>query len=226
MTFLELQNAVLTQLGLSSSDARARVKTFLNQRYREVQSSTNLARTRRGSVNFVTAAGSSTSTATGIAKLFTLYDPTTLDRVLSEVTLAQMREKDPTTTTTGYPYEYAITSHVADAMTVRLWPQPTAIATLVADCLLAATELSGDTDDPAIPTDFHDILVRGAKADELMRMEKARHLADKEEQKFAERLSELRYFLAKSSYLTTVPVDRAGIASGGQVWPYGGRMVT
>lgn len=226
MTYVELQNAVMDQLGLTSSDARRRVKSFLKQRYREVQSSVNVSRTRLGSVNFVTASGVSTVTASGVAKVFTVYDPTNLKRPLVETTLPRLRELDTDSSVTGYPTEYAIVSHVADAITLRLYPKPNAVLTLPADVLVSATELSADDDVPALPVDFHDILVRGAKADYLMTQEKAQRLADKEEKRFAERLADLRLFLRTSSTLHQAPYDRRGILPTSHVYPYGGQLMT
>lgn len=222
MTFRQLQDRVLTLLNLSSDDARERVKAHLNQRYREVQSSVNLAATRRGSVNFVTTPGQAQVTASGIAKLFTLYDPTVHDRVLGETTLNQIRLEDPAGDITGVPERYAIVTHVNDTITLHLTPIPDAVYTLSADCLLAGTDMVDDDDEPALPTDFHDILVHGALSDEWAKMEKFRPAADRAEAKFAERLSDLRYFLAKSAFLRRQQVDMHAPTSliGRRVWPY------
>lgn len=206
MTFRQLQDSVLTLLNLSSDDARERVKAHLNQRYREVQSSVNLAATRRGSVNFVTTPGQAQVTASGIAKLFTLYDPVH-DRVLGETTLNQIRIEDPAGDLTGVPERYAIATHVNDTITLHLTPIPDAAYTLTADCLVAGTEMVDDDDEPALPADFHDILVQGALSDEWAKMEKFRPAADRAEAKFTKRLSDLRYFIAKSAHLRRQQVD-------------------
>src|SRR5690606_35146963 len=124
MTFRQLQDRVLTLLNLSSDDARERVKAHLNQRYREVQSSVNLAATRRGSVNFVTTPGQAQVTASGIAKLFTLYDPTVHDRVLGETTLNQIRLEDPAGVSTGVPESYDIGKPCNYSHTLHTKPYP------------------------------------------------------------------------------------------------------
>lgn len=222
MTFLELQNAVMNRLNLTSTDARTRIKAELNLRYREVQSSVSLAKTRYGTITFTTTSGVSNVTQSGVAKLLTVFDPITLDQPLNEVSLDQLRWLDPSESVQGIPTDYAIVKHINDSLTLKLYPQPVATATLTADALLAGTDMTADGDVPTIPTDYHDILVHGALYDELMKMEKMRPLAEQEEAKFQRRLSDLRYFIAKSAYLSRRPVDRVGevVGFGRQVWPY------
>lgn len=208
MTFVQIQDRVMTRLNLTSTSARARIKDEINDRYRMVQTSLGLARTRRGSKNFTTASGNSTTTvASGIAKVFTVYDPTNLKQILTETTLPAIRQRDPASAVKGFPREYAVKLHTNDAIVLQLFPQPQAAGTLVADCLLSGTDMSVDGDSPAFPTDFHDILVIGVMADELDHVEKTRPLADKFETRFEKRLAELRYFIAKSSYLVTKQSD-------------------
>ncbi len=59
----------------------------------------------------------------------------------------------------------------------------------------------GASDTPTFPEQFHDILVYGAMAIELDKMEKPDRQAAAEA-RFQGRLSELRFFIATSAYLT------------------------
>lgn len=221
MTFLELQNQVMDRLNLTSTDARTRIKVELNLRYAEVQSSVNLDRTRRGIIQFTTASGQSYTTASGVAKVLSVYDPVFLRRPLGEVTVNQIRLMDAPLAVQGNPYLYAIEHHVNDAVTLLLFPQPQAVQTLQADALLEGTNMVDDDDEPAFPTDYHDILIQGVLADELMKMEKARPLAEKAEAKFEKRLGELRYFIIKSAYLKLQQRDQYGQwGLSARVWPF------
>ena len=71
--------------------------------------------------------------------------------------------------------------------------------TLYADALSTVTTLSG-SQKPDFPESFHDILIYGAMADEYFKMEKPQ-MAQMFDQKFEQRLSDLRGFIAKTAYL-------------------------
>lgn len=219
MTFLELQNRVMGRLNWTSTDARALVKNYLNERYREVVSSVNTARTRRGLVTFTTVIGNSYVTGTGIAKLLDLYDAVTLKRPLDEVSVDEIRARDAAAEVTGTPTHYAIFKHQDDEITLLLYPQPTAVAALTADALIAGTDMSADTDEPTIPVDFQDVLIHGAEAEGRVKMEKPKQALESE-RKFEKRLSELRFFLVKSAHLHQAPRDNANVSLSRRVWPY------
>lgn len=207
MTFEELQDAVMTPLNLTSSEARARVKVWLNLRYREVQSSLNLARTRRGSTTISTVSGQDTVVVSGVAKLFGLYDDEVLHAPLVEEGLDEILTRQTSATVVAPPRLYAIDQHVNDDVVVRLYPTPDATRELLGDALLAGTDMEDDDDEPTIPVDFHDVLVHGAMADEYTKMDKARSAAMKEA-KFEKRLGELRLFLAKTAKRDQSPVPQ------------------
>ena len=94
---------------------------------------------------------------------------------------------------------FAVYAMGATTVTIILDSIPTTAHTLFAEGLSNLSTLSG-TGTPAFAEDFHDILVFGAVADELRKMEK-QQLADRAESDFAQRLSDLRMFIAKSAYL-------------------------
>ncbi len=200
MTFVQIQNLIMTKLNLTSTDARTRIKTEINLRYREVQSGVNLAATRRGVVSFTTASGSSTTTQSGVAKVLSVFDPVYLMRPLREISLNTIRSMDAPSLIQGTPYEFVVENFVNNSVTLRLFPQPQVVYALQADVLLAGTDMSSDSDEPAFPNDFHDILVHGVVADELLKLEKYRE-SQVFEQKFEKRLSELRYEIRKAAWI-------------------------
>ena len=226
MTFLELQNYVMDQLNYSSTEARTRVKSRLNLRYREVQSSVNLADTRRGLTTFPVVSGSPTTTQSGIAKVLSVFDSTYLMQPLAQMSLNQLRVIDAPEIVVGVPYEYVVNNFLNNVVTLRLFPVPTVTYDLQADVLLAGVNMVDDADEPAFPTDYHDILVHGALADELNKMEKYKP-AQVELGMFQARLAELRYFILKSAWINGPrQTDRfLGFGLSAKLWPYTNFMV-
>lgn len=221
MTFLQMQDAVLNRLNLTTTEARTRVKVELNQRNLEVTSSLGLAKTRFGIVTAATASGTSTVTVSGVEHIHTVFDPTVLDKPLIEVSLQQIRQWDAPSQVTGTPTHYAIQSNGASTIVLRLYPQPNAVITLSVDAVISGTDLTADGDIPTWPASFHDILVKGALEDEYRKLGKNHaSAADTEGAKFEKRITELRYFLAKSSWLVRRAVSPESVVGAGRVWPY------
>ena len=220
MTFLEIQDAVMDSLNLTSDDARERVKNTINRKYREVQSSVRMDLTRRTTVSGQTASGVSTMVVSG-AKIFDVYDKDNLKTTLGQVSLTQLRNMDAPQEVVGIPYIWAEANRVAESTTIELFPQPTAANWLYFDVLDNATDLSDDADEPTFPADFHDILVEAARYEELRKMDKMMPLAQESFGRFKERMSDLRYFLAKSAYLKQKTYDSyADYGLSAKIWPY------
>ena len=118
MTLADLESRVMARMNFTSPDPRPRVRAGLNDRYREVQSSLGLSRTRRSSKTFTTAIGTATVSATGVSALETLYDTTVRKRPLDEVSMVWIRERDAAGAVTGTPEVYAVQSHTNDELTV------------------------------------------------------------------------------------------------------------
>ena len=97
------------------------------------------------------------------------------------------------------PREYAVYAMGANTVTIYLDSLPDTAYALYASGLDDATTLSGAAV-PAFSESFHDVLILGAVADELRKMEKFQ-LARDAESDFERRLSDLRMFIAKSAYL-------------------------
>jgi len=210
MTFLELQDRILDRLNLSSDDARARIKNFINERYRNIQTSCSMSRVRKGTIVLSTVDDQDTYTPVvddddptlQIIKPLSLKIGSGLNfPPLTEITLDALRRSpsaDPTR-----PHSYVVTNYSASGCTLKLWPTPDDIYEITIDGLLNGTDLVDDDDVPAMPEDFHDALIFGALADEYDHFDKP-GLATKQEKKFEKRVSELRYFISKSAYLERV----------------------
>lgn len=211
MTFTELVTAVEDRLNLSSSDATARIGREINDRYKRVTSSIGLNTSRRSTVSKAATIGNRNLTFTGIEKISIVYDTSTgQDRVLDEVTYTELREATPEGEP---PSRYAIANMGAQTVTIYLSCIPITTFTLFADGLALASTLSG-SQLPAFPESYHDVLMHGVIADELRKLEKFA-LATEAENLYEKRLSELRYFIAKSGYLQIIQGGRGRVTAGG-----------
>jgi hypothetical protein len=199
VTFKNIQDRVMARTNLTSTDARSRLKNHINERLRRVATSTNVGRVRFGSVSINTVANVNTITSTGLVKIVTASIPAE-NQILDERTTDQLRNYDTDVSQNGVPRFFAVKAVNATTLTVQLYPEPDAIYAVVLEGILTGTDLSADADVPGLPEDFHDILIFGALADELPHLQRTDEAAYYED-KFEKRLSDLKYFLAKSAYL-------------------------
>lgn len=209
----------MDRLNLSSDEARTRLSAFLNERARNVQTSCNLGRVRRGELT-VTATASNlnvilTSTPAGAEDPIVCIKPFTIRRAdrlspLTERTQDQLltASVDPRS---GQPDAYAVVRYGAVDCEIQLDRAPSTDLDLEVEGLLLGTDLVADSDVPAFPEDFHDVLVFGALADEYDHFDKP-DLAAKQDAKFDRRVRELRYFIQKSIYLARVQNNGRGPA--------------
>ena len=204
MTKAELVARVMARTGQSSTTAQTRIGQFVDERYLRAQTSINLARLRRGLSSFTIPSGAGFVTISGIAKIHAIYDPTHR-RVLHERSLNDLRVIDPGLDRTGPPTDYVLYDGApAGAQQIFAWPVTDEAISVRADVTTAATTL-GDNDSPNVPADFHDLLIRGACADEFAHLQKPA-LEKKEENAFEQRLADLRYWMVKSPNL---PITQA-----------------
>jgi hypothetical protein len=110
--------------------------------------------------------------------------PIRLQEVISTVIIAQVP-----VTGIGAVAE----SGTPHAWVVILWPIPSAICTLVVDFMRPRMMLSRPTDEPAIPEEFHTLLVWGGCSEECLKMDDDRH--GEYERKYQEDVKRLRAFL-------------------------------
>jgi hypothetical protein len=198
VTFAELVAAVQSRLNLTSTESATRIGITINDRYKRITSAIGINLSRRTTVQANVTVGVSTLNFAACEKIINVVDRSaTPYRVLTECTVEQLGAEQPSSNAT--PRKYAILAVDAHSVTILLDCVPQSAFTLYADCYGRASTLSG-SQEPAFEEDFHDILVHGALADEYRKMEKAAY-ARESEALYQERLSDLRMFRTKSSYL-------------------------
>lgn len=204
MTFDQIVDRVLDRLNLTSVEATTRVGENLNDRYRQVTSSIGLEPVRIGTsditvnlTNYPDLPELEITTFDKLTKIM-LVDGTAL-RTLKELTYDELTN---TPTVTQTPNNWAVKEMGAHSVTIVVDGYTTDDATFRLQGYTRLTDISGTTE-PVFPEDFHDILVDGAMADELRKMEKPQ-LAMEREAKYEQRLSDLRMYIAKSAYMDIV----------------------
>lgn len=202
MTYFEIVQRVMDRLNLTSLDAQARIGQEVNDRYRRITTSIGFTPTRFTSVDLAcdpAEVGTTLPdvTITDISKVLKvmLLVGTKLKR-LHEVTPTEISDRE---VARADPYKYCVKRMNSQSVTITLNAYPTTTFTLRIEGYQVIINLTDD-DEPAMPEDFHDILIFGACADELRKMEKYNEAKDYEVQ-FESRCSDLRYFIAKSQYL-------------------------
>jgi hypothetical protein len=212
VTFDEIVSEVKSRLNLTSTEATTRVGQFVNSRYRRLTSSVGVQTSRRTTSTANTVAGNPRVTFS-LEKVERVYlTASGKARVLSERSYDEWRTSVVHAPSSGDPLTYAIETTGASTVTIVLDPTPSGTETLSADGLQNASTLSGSSV-PNFPADFHDALVFGAMADELRKMEKP-DLAAEAEAQYEARVADLRYFLAKSGYLSITQGPRSGLTRG------------
>jgi hypothetical protein len=198
MTFDEIVAQVQAQTNLTSAESTTRVGKNINARYRRITSAIGINLSRRTTVQADVTIGVSTLTFLACEKIINVVDRSaTPYRVLTECTVEQLRQEQPASNATAR--KYAIIGVDAHAVTVLLDCVPQTAFTLYADAYGRATTLSGSLE-PAFEEDFHDILYYGALAEEYRKMQQPAN-AREAENNYEARLSDLRMFRTKSSYL-------------------------
>lgn len=205
MTFDELVTEAASRLNLTSTESLARLGSYINMRYRRLTSSLGLSTSRRVIEETEAVLAGATVVTFDLEKIELVYTDT---RVLDEIQYEEFRIKSVETPRSGVPTAYAVVSTTADSITLGLFPTPSDNMNIMADGIQNAATLADD-DVPNFPADFHDVLVLGAMADELFKMEKYGLAKDKETD-YEKRASDLRLFLAKSTYLSAAEVDAPG----------------
>jgi hypothetical protein len=198
VTFAEIVSAVQSRLNLTSTESATRIGITVNDRYKRITSAIGINLSRRTTVQANVTVGVSTLNFAACEKVINVVDRSaTPYRVLTECTVEQLRAEQPSSNLT--PRKYAILSVDAHSVTILIDCVPQSAFTLYADAYGRASTLSG-TQEPAFEEDFHDVLLHGALADEYRKMEKPAY-ARESESLYQERLSDLRMFRTKSSYL-------------------------
>jgi len=203
MTFTEIVGKVADRLNLTSTTALTRIGDSVNERYRALASSCGLNTIQRTTATRVVTIGTRSvvfgPTPIGVEKILSVFNTTlstTNPQVLGERSFDELRNQPAMTG--DQPQEYAIQLMGSSSVTVFLDTIPATAYTLSADVLSNLTTLSG-TNVPAFAEDYHDILIVGAMATELDKMEKY-DLSKRKEDQYQIRLSDLRMYVASSAY--------------------------
>lgn len=204
MTFDEIVSLVATDLNLTSSDAIARIGLHVNMKYRELVALPWLQISRRAEMSQVVTIGNRYVTFSNCTKLYSVFDPNQQNQPLDEVAFDELRNQ---ITLADPPQQYAIARQGSDTVTIFLDVTPATAYTLNADVEQKTVTLSG-SQQPRFQENFHDILYYGAKYLELMKMEKGQLAQEALGQPgvpgvgYFGRLSDLKFHIAKTSYLT------------------------
>jgi hypothetical protein len=196
-TFLQLQDDTLERLNLptvASSDARTRIKRYLNEAYRLLLADVGMSRARDTTTTISVTTPTAEYTVTA-SKIRQIRDVTN-DMLLSEVSLSALRAMDPGDDSTGNPTHYAVRQVGASTLKVRLWPIPSENVTLSCDIVAAVTALNADGDIPVFPEEFHSVLGVYARMSEYEKTDDTRYQMAARE--YTALVRSLRYYLRKS----------------------------
>ncbi len=91
---------------------------------------------------------------------------------------------------------------------VLLWPTPADAQSYSFDYEREILDLVQDTDEPYLPTDFHDLLSIGARMDEYEKMDDSRFSAAQKQ--WAERYNDLQYFIHGRASERLIPRSVSG----------------
>lgn len=196
MTFTDIVAMAATDLNITQASSITRIGTHVNRRYRKIMRRLGLSVFSRVEFDFVCTPGTQTQTVlssntpviTRIVNIFYQPTPTTKARKLEEYTYDELRvmiaNVDP-------PRYWAKKKMASETVTFMIDSTVPNGLTLALECEATKSTLAG-TDVPGFSEEFHEILVVGAKADELLKMEKPT-LAREFKTQFEEDLNELAY---------------------------------
>lgn len=212
-TFDEMVQDVAKRLNLTSPEALQRIGERINERYKKVTSSIGLITSRRQTRDFeidpVTPANSTSGvdatdlpnlTIFGFEKILRITrtdDDTGGVTILKKVTFDRVENINQQTD--RLPHAWADKRMGSGFVVITLDSYTAGDPFTLHVEGYDITDVLADDAEPVLPTDFHDILIEGAMADELMKMEKLQ-LSTIREQKFESRLSDLRMFIAVNGY--------------------------
>lgn len=203
MTFSEIVSAVQDRLNLTSSASTTRIGKLVNTYYKRITTSVGIAQMNRPTstpISTNTTIGSAVVSFAGLEKITRVYYLSGTTKVfLDEVTHDEIMEI-PLPPTSDSPRKYAIESYTDNDVVVRMDVLAATAFALKADGFATTSTLSG-SNVPAFPESYHDILVEGVLQDEYKKMEKL-DLARISSNIYEQRLNDLKYWSAKSAYLT------------------------
>lgn len=181
---------------LLDSTTSARLTGFLNQRQRRILSIPGLQHLRYTTTTFPSVASTADYTISSLASVKRITD-TANQRVLYELSPQDYRLYDPNPITdTPEAFVWRKTTNTG-AVTITLYPTPSAAVTYTVDGDALITDLSSNSDTPALPLDFHDLLLLGALMDEYQHLSDERYPIAANEYKRRE--GQFRYAMAETA---------------------------
>lgn len=208
MTFDQIVSDVCEQLSLTSAEAIARVGRRVNQRYKRVCTKVGLTALRRATNPFTTTTFTRDQTIPGEKVIaITIAGQT---KHLDSISYGEMQERVPGT---GNPTRWALKRQNATDSVIQFDSTFNTAVDLLVEVEETGTTLSG-ANEPRFPESFHEILVFGAKADELKKKEKLA-LAKDAESDFDRVLAELTYHIAVNGYKDLVSGSKQSRTAGG-----------
>lgn len=194
----------MSRLNLSTDVDYDRIAQEVNDRYKRmavmcgiktVAKTTTTATTTIGS-HYLTFGPNSTG-AIGVVKIISVFN-TNFDpyMVLTQMSFQELRNQIPGTDPSNM---WAVVNTRAQEWEIYLNAPASSAYVLSAD-VLSTLDTMAAGDEPAFPENFHMLLVYGAMADELDRLEKY-DFADKKEKQFTDMCSEFKYHVAASAYM-------------------------
>lgn len=208
MTFDEIVSTAMERLNLTSDDARKRIGVFVNARYKRISTSIGMITSRRTNLSITVDPSDTTTypslpeiTVVGLEKILRVQTTGSGDAPQGILTLQEVTYEEATSRTPfdKVPRKWAVKRMGPGQVIIVVDGTPTTPYPLTFEGYEIADTLADDIE-PNLPTDFHDILIEGAKADELKKMEKG-DLAAEAKAEYEIRLGELRQFIAVSGWL-------------------------
>ncbi len=209
MTFDDIVDKVKKKLNLTSTDATDRIGERVNEVYRTVTSSIGLETSRRVEAEITYNSGVDLDlpyiTVPNMEKILTvrLQIADSRPKILGQKMYDDVKNYRSQVNVFQDPRMWAVFREDYNSVTIIINAFPDAEDFVLEFEGLENAATLATTDIPAFPESFHDIIVNGAVAEELMKMEKPA-LADIAAKRYEQRLSDLRYFLAKSQWLDVV----------------------
>lgn len=181
MTLLDIETELAreTNKNAASLDAttKARFLAAINRHYQRLASFPGLQHLRDTTTTFPSVAGQALYQIANVAKIRRIWDEANR-RYLYPMSVAQYRlhEQDPANQQ-GTPEFWVWRGQTvggSPTFDLYLYQTPSEVLTYTADVVSVLTRLSGDSDVPILPTDFHDLLFLGALLDEYRHMDDSR----------------------------------------------------
>lgn len=173
MTFVQMKQRLARRRGANDTSpvtaTATRYGDALNEAYHALLRKPWATCLRDTTTTKVSVAGTQSYSITSCVRINRIWE-TTNDLKLVQRSLAWLREQDPDPVQ-ATPVVWIPTDLTKTSQSFLLWPTPDAVITYTLDITSPITELSGDSDVPLLPDDFHDLLIDLAELSELRKQD-------------------------------------------------------